>query len=99
MGSLIGLALTATENLLHVQVSDPGSAFTAPHLSEETGVQPGTDTVNGRGLFIVDELSERRWRAREHGHGRTVRCAIPASGSCARRRSPAGSRRSANSPM
>ncbi|MFF5212790.1 ATP-binding protein [Streptosporangium sp. NPDC000396] len=78
-GGLIGLTLTTTENLLRVEVSDPGSAFTAPHLAAEMNVQPSANMDSGRGLFIVNELSEGRWGTRKHGHGRTVWCAIAVS--------------------
>jgi anti-sigma regulatory factor (Ser/Thr protein kinase) len=81
VGDLIGFTLTAAEDFLYVEVSDPGSAFTAPHLSRGMNVQPRMSAEGGRGLFIVDALSRGRWGIREHGRGlgRTVWCAIAAT--------------------
>ncbi|MFC7648039.1 ATP-binding protein [Streptosporangium lutulentum] len=89
-GDLIGVSLTATEDFLHVEVSDPGSALTAPHLSREMTVQPRMSAEGGRGLFIVDALSRGRWGIREHGRGmgRTVWCEIPVPLASGRSRSP-----------
>jgi anti-sigma regulatory factor (Ser/Thr protein kinase) len=77
-GDLIRLTLTTAEDFLYVEVSDPGSASTAPHLSREMNVQPRMSTEGGRGLFIVDTLSRGRWGIRKHGRslGWTVWCAI-----------------------
>lgn len=74
-GDPIGLTLTATADLIYVEVSDPGSAFSAPHISEERS----SSEESGRGLLIVDRLCEGRWGTHEHarGQGRTVWCAVP----------------------
>ncbi|MER6944944.1 ATP-binding protein [Nonomuraea sp. NPDC000554] len=68
---LIGLTVTATEELVYVAVRDAGSAFSGPHVRREP------EAEDGRGLLIVSEISQD-WGAREHGHGlgRTVWCAI-----------------------
>ncbi|MGW3361496.1 ATP-binding protein [Streptosporangium canum] len=71
---LIGLAVTAMEEIVYVEVSDPGSTFSGPHVREEPDVE------DGRGLLIVREIS-LEWGTREHGCGlgRTVWCAIRAA--------------------
>ncbi|MEA2374438.1 MAG: hypothetical protein QOD53_901 [Thermoleophilaceae bacterium] len=61
-GDLLELTLTVTDDVLRVQVADPGGAF-----------QPGEPTEGderGWGLFIVDQLSSR-WGS-ESGEDRTV---------------------------
>ncbi|MGN9837943.1 ATP-binding protein [Nonomuraea sp. H19] len=70
---LIGLTVTASEGVVYVEVRDPGSIFSAPHLREEP------EAEDGRGLLIISEISHE-WGVREHGRGfgRTVWCAIRA---------------------
>ncbi|MEU6712451.1 ATP-binding protein [Nonomuraea sp. NPDC046802] len=70
---LIGLTVTATEGMVYVEVRDPGSVISAPHIRQEPGA------VDGRGLLIIREISQD-WGTREHGRGlgRTVWCAIKA---------------------
>jgi anti-sigma regulatory factor (Ser/Thr protein kinase) len=78
VGDLIRFTLTSVEDFLYVEVSDPGSGLTTPHLAREMNVQPRMSTEGGRGLFIVDTLSRGRWGIRKHGRslGWTVWCAI-----------------------
>ncbi|NRQ35613.1 ATP-binding protein [Nonomuraea sp. NN258] len=68
---LIGLAVAATAEMVYVEVRDPGSSFSAPHIRQETQAE------GGRGLMIISEISED-WGVREHGPGvgRTVWCVI-----------------------
>ncbi|MFC4005727.1 ATP-binding protein [Nonomuraea purpurea] len=70
---LIGLTVTATEGMVYVEVRDPGSPFSAPHIRQEP------EAMDGRGLLIIREISQD-WGTREHGRGlgRTVWCAIQA---------------------
>ncbi|MEU4235662.1 ATP-binding protein [Nonomuraea sp. NPDC026600] len=69
----VGLTVTATEGMVYVEVRDPGSAFSAPYIRQES------EAGDGRGLLIVREISQD-WGTREHGRGlgRTVWCAIRA---------------------
>ncbi|MEV6149710.1 ATP-binding protein [Nonomuraea sp. NPDC052129] len=69
----IGLTVTATDEMVYVEVRDPGSAFSGPHIRQEP------EAEDGRGLLIVREISQD-WGTREHGRGlgRTVWCAIRA---------------------
>lgn len=71
VGDFIGLTLTAAEDVVCVEVRDPGSLFSAPYVRQEP------DAESGRGLLIVNEISAE-WGIREHGRGqgRTVLCAI-----------------------
>jgi anti-sigma regulatory factor (Ser/Thr protein kinase) len=68
---LIGVTLTATAEMIYLEVRDPGSAFSGPHVRREP------DAEDGRGLLIVREICED-WGVREHGRrlGRSVWCAI-----------------------
>ncbi|MEO3868394.1 ATP-binding protein [Nonomuraea sp. B12E4] len=68
---LIGVALSVTEEMVYLEVRDPGSAFSGPHIRQEPAAE------DGRGLLIVHEISQD-WGVREHGRGlgRTVWCAI-----------------------
>ena len=70
---LIGLTVTAMEEVVCVEVRDPGSVFSGPYVRQEL------DAEDGRGLLIVREISQG-WGVREHGRGlgRTVWCAIRA---------------------
>ncbi|HUR09560.1 MAG TPA: ATP-binding protein [Nonomuraea sp.] len=69
----ISLTVTATEEMVYVEVRDPGSAFSGPHIRQEP------EAEDGRGLLIVRGISQD-WGTREHGRGlgRTVWCAIRA---------------------
>ncbi|MBF8188432.1 ATP-binding protein [Nonomuraea sp. K274] len=68
---LIGVTLSVTEEMVYLEVRDPGSAFSGPHIRQEPAAE------DGRGLLIVREISQD-WGVREHGRGlgRTVWCAI-----------------------
>jgi anti-sigma regulatory factor (Ser/Thr protein kinase) len=70
---LIGLAVAVAEGVVYVEVRDPGSIFSAPHIRQEQ------EAEDGRGLLIISEISQD-WGFREHGRelGRTVWCAIRA---------------------
>lgn len=70
----IGLTVTEAEEMIHVEVRDPGSAFSGPYVRQEP------EAEDGRGLLIVREISQG-WGIREHGRGlgRTVWCAIRAA--------------------
>lgn len=71
--NFIGLTVTVAEEMIYVEVRDPGSVFSAPHIRKEP------EAEDGRGLLIVSEISQD-WGIREHGRGlgRTVWCAIRA---------------------
>ncbi|NUW37577.1 ATP-binding protein [Nonomuraea sp. SMC257] len=70
----VGLTVTGTDELVYVEVRDPGSAFSGPHVRREPQAE------DGRGLLIVSKISQD-WGVREHGRvlGRTVWCAIRAA--------------------
>ncbi|MFG1753323.1 ATP-binding protein [Streptosporangium sandarakinum] len=72
-GDFIGLTLSATGEVVYIEVNDPGSLFSGPHVRREPYAE------DGRGLLIIRELS-LEWGARELGPGlgRTVWCAIRA---------------------
>ncbi|MGP3910262.1 ATP-binding protein [Nonomuraea sp. 10N515B] len=71
---LIGLTVAMAEGVVYVEVRDPGSTFSAPHIRQEP------EAEDGRGLLIISEISQD-WGVREHGIGlgRTVWCAIRAA--------------------
>ncbi|WP_406317591.1 ATP-binding protein [Streptosporangium sp. NBC_01639] len=94
----IRLTVTEAEEFIGIEVNDPGSTFSGPHVRKEANAE------DGRGLLIVREIS-LAWGVREHGCGlgRTVWCAIrtvplpdcssapePVSGQGDGRGSPAG---------
>ncbi|GAA3214231.1 ATP-binding protein [Nonomuraea helvata] len=70
---LIGLTVSLTEEVVYVEVRDPGSTLSAPYVRQEP------EAEDGRGLLIIGEISQS-WGVREHGRGlgRSVWCAIPA---------------------
>lgn len=74
---LIGLTVVAAGPMVYVEVRDPGSAFSAPHVRREP------EAEGGRGLLIVSGIAER-WGVREYGRGlgRSVWCAIRAAPPC-----------------
>ncbi|GAA3087781.1 ATP-binding protein [Streptosporangium carneum] len=74
-GDMVGLALMETPDLVYVEVSDPGSLFSAPYIPEEEVSM----AENGRGLLIVNRICGGRWgtRRRSERLGRTVWCAVP----------------------
>ncbi|WP_329083672.1 ATP-binding protein [Streptosporangium sp. NBC_01469] len=75
VGDLVMVALKVVNDFIYVEVTDPGSASSKPQLRDG----PSPDAEDGRGLFIVDELSSGNWGVRDFGAvGRTVWCAIPA---------------------
>jgi anti-sigma regulatory factor (Ser/Thr protein kinase) len=55
----IGLVVRADGGMLRIQVSDSGPGF-RPHV-----VRPSDDDTSGRGLLLLDALSER-WGVRRH---------------------------------
>ena len=59
----IGLVVRAEDGTLRIQVSDSGPGF-RPRV-----VHPGDDDTSGRGLLLLDTLSDR-WGVRRH-EGRT----------------------------
>lgn len=74
VGDLVMVVLKVVNDFIYVEVTDPGSASGKPCLKD-----PSPDAEDGRGLFIVDELSAGNWGVRDFGAiGRTVWCAIPA---------------------
>ncbi|WP_440063971.1 ATP-binding protein [Streptosporangium sp. OZ121] len=74
VGDLVMVVLKVVDDFIYMEVTDPGSASGKPCLKD-----PSPDAENGRGLFIVDELSAGNWGVRDFGAGgRTVWCAIPA---------------------
>lgn len=70
-GDLIRLTVTEARGFVGVEVTDPGSAFSGPHVRGEPNAE------DGRGLLLVREIS-LAWGVRERGCGlgRTVWCAI-----------------------
>ncbi|MEV7007834.1 ATP-binding protein [Streptosporangium sp. NPDC051022] len=70
-GDSIRLTVTEGEEFVGVEVADPGSVFSGPHVRKEENAE------DGRGLLIVREIS-LAWGVRERccGPGRTVWCAI-----------------------
>ncbi|MEU4536378.1 ATP-binding protein [Streptosporangium sp. NPDC023825] len=80
VGKSIRLALFRRGPIIRIEVTDQGAAFDAPRREV-----PFTEVQNaraefGRGLVIVDELSQGNWGSRGHGRGRgrTVWCELPA---------------------
>jgi anti-sigma regulatory factor (Ser/Thr protein kinase) len=68
----IGLRLHRATGELTIDVDD-GSSVMPRRL------RPAPDEPHGRGVAIVAQLS-RRWAARPHGRGKTVRCTITTPG-------------------
>jgi anti-sigma regulatory factor (Ser/Thr protein kinase) len=68
---LIGVTLGATDEMIYLEVRDPGSASSGPRIRQDPSAE------DGRGLLIVSEISQD-WGVLEHGPGlgRTVWCAI-----------------------
>jgi serine/threonine-protein kinase RsbW len=64
----ITCALWTVDEVLYVEVADDGHTRTTP-----TSRPPTSDLENGRGLLLVEELTDE-WGVRpsEPGHGRTV---------------------------
>lgn len=65
----IGVEVRLVGDRLHVAVTDGGSD-SVPEVVPAPGVRP-----SGRGLFLVDTLSDRWWWE-PAGHGRTVRAEL-----------------------
>lgn len=63
----VTLLVLASENTMRVEVIDAGSRHSVPEVA---GDDP--DAVSGRGLQLVDVLSEGRWGTYTHEEGRTV---------------------------
>lgn len=75
VGDLVMVVLKVVDDFVYVEVTDPGSASGKPSLRDILS----PDAEDGRGLFIVNELSAGNWGVRDFGAGgRTVWCAIPA---------------------
>lgn len=53
--------------MLRVEVVDAGSDGSVPCVSDD-----GLDAVSGRGLHMIEMLSDGRWGTYTHGCGRTV---------------------------
>jgi anti-sigma regulatory factor (Ser/Thr protein kinase) len=63
----VTLLVLVSESTMRVEVIDAGSRRNAPEMA---GDDP--DAVNGRGLHLIDVLSEGRWGTYAHEEGRTV---------------------------
>jgi anti-sigma regulatory factor (Ser/Thr protein kinase) len=63
----VTLLVRATERTLRIEVTDAGSPHNAPKVADD-----GLDAVNGRGLHLIDLLSDGRWGFHTHDDGRTV---------------------------
>lgn len=71
----VTLRLLASDDLLIVEVRDPGSFSDMPRL----GVEPGDFDEGGRGLHLISLLCGGRWSTRSlgAGHERLVWAALP----------------------
>jgi len=63
----VTLLVRATESTMRVEVTDAGSQRNIPKVADD-----GLDAVDGRGLHMIDLLSEGRWGSYTHDDGRTV---------------------------
>lgn len=63
----VTLLVLASESTMRVEVIDAGSRRSVPEMSGDA-----PDAVGGRGLHLVDALSEGRWGTYSHEEGRTV---------------------------
>ncbi|GAA0823430.1 ATP-binding protein [Streptosporangium amethystogenes subsp. fukuiense] len=76
VGDLVMVVLKVVDDFVRIEVTDPGSESSKPHIRENQS----TNAEDGRGLFIVNQLSSGNWGIRDFGAGgRTVWCAIPAN--------------------
>jgi anti-sigma regulatory factor (Ser/Thr protein kinase) len=67
--SSVGICLIVTDRLVLIEVND-ADADRLP-----TRRSPGLDDTSGRGLLIVEELSDR-WGVQVSDHGKTVWCEV-----------------------
>jgi len=65
----VGVCLTSTDRTVLIEVSD-SDAVRLP-----TRKSPSLDDTSGRGLLIVEELSDR-WGVQVSDHGKTVWCEV-----------------------
>jgi anti-sigma regulatory factor (Ser/Thr protein kinase) len=63
----VTLLVLASESTLRIEVIDAGSQCNVPEVTDDD-----LDAVNGRGLHLIDLLSEGRWGSYAHDDGRTV---------------------------
>ncbi|MDN3354596.1 ATP-binding protein [Actinomadura sp. DC4] len=63
----VTVLVMADAGALRIEVIDAGSPTNAPRFAED-----GPDSVNGRGLHLIDLLSGGRWGSYTHDDGRTV---------------------------
>ncbi|MER6828752.1 ATP-binding protein [Streptosporangium sp. NPDC000563] len=78
IGAVIRLALFSEGPVLRVEVSDRGSAHEIPRCEAPYADGENTDAESGRGLVIVDGLSQGNWGSHTHDQGRTVWCELAA---------------------
>lgn len=64
---MVTLLVLSSESTMRVEVIDAGSRHNVPAVA---GDDP--DAVNGRGLQLIELLSEGRWGSYAHDDGRTV---------------------------
>jgi anti-sigma regulatory factor (Ser/Thr protein kinase) len=65
----VGVCLISTDRTVLIEVSDSDADRLPARRS------PGPDDTSGRGLLIVDELSDR-WGVQVTDHGKTVWCEV-----------------------
>lgn len=63
----VTLLVLASESSMRVEVVDAGSRRSAPSMADD-----GPAAAGGRGLHLIDLLSEGRWGSYAHEDGRTV---------------------------
>ncbi|MER6171184.1 ATP-binding protein [Streptosporangium sp. NPDC001681] len=76
----IRLALFRCGSIIRIEVTDQGAMFDAPRREAPRTAIQNARAEFGRGLMIVDELSQGNWGSCDHGRGRgrTVWCELPA---------------------
>jgi anti-sigma regulatory factor (Ser/Thr protein kinase) len=65
--SELSIVVLATNEAIRVEVIDAGSDTNEPRM-----IDPDVDAVRGRGLRMVNELTNGRWGTYEDGNGRVV---------------------------
>jgi len=65
----VGICLIVTDRTVLLEVNDSDAARLPTRKS------PGLDDTSGRGLLIVEELSDR-WGVQADDHGKTVWCEV-----------------------
>ncbi|MGH3381994.1 MAG: ATP-binding protein [Actinoallomurus sp.] len=63
----VTLLVRASASTMRVEVTDAGSQRNVPKVADD-----GLDAVSGRGLHMIDLLSEGHWGSYTHEDGRTV---------------------------